>query len=527
MDARNTNSSTQSVSSFASKQLEEFICPITTEVFFEPVMISGCGHMVEGRMAASLRKCPTCRAGGDQISIVAAPPIVASMLERTLDADPSLWQQVYLNHDYLEEVIQQDELHALTGERFIRLLQNNTVENLNIKATDGKQKGKSAIEILSSCFVGRELLRSNQKIQSLISAETKLIEVNGKTIANWLALKSEGNQAVQKNKKVQNRHHQLIQNGLFANAHEPARRVENNVWQRTVDGRENEAAVLFEVNPELIITKHTIIEHTKRPLADASPFQIALRCGDVEMAAMIKRIALDRIPNGQARLDEQYKEVFPHGYDQHMRVQEANTFNFTAIVNAISHADPEDLQVALDKRNNGSDLCHTLDEFRATFDAKSLNEKVFNPNHVLKAQEIYNASFENWSWNQCDLFWRQIIGYTQRYLPSCYKQVFCQGLHNLTQKIPKDAFLRVETLDNWITNQSSRFANIDEDPNCRLGFDFAVYSLCRVGASVQGGIRPTTCSIFSRLLSDKNIGIAALTPPKVTGVLSRIRNLLR
>ena len=98
------------------------------------------------------------------------------------------------------------------------------------------------------------------------------------------------------------------------------------------DGKENEAKALLEANPEFIFTKQTITEHTERELNEASPFQTALRCGDVEMAEMIKRIALNRFPeNGQARLDEQYNEVFPQGHAQYLREQEANTFNFDAI----------------------------------------------------------------------------------------------------------------------------------------------------------------------------------------------------
>ena len=45
-----------------------------------------------------------------------------------------------------------------------------------------------SIEILSGVYVGRELIRGNEKIKGLISEKTKLVEVDGKTIAEWMTM---------------------------------------------------------------------------------------------------------------------------------------------------------------------------------------------------------------------------------------------------------------------------------------------------------------------------------------------------
>ena len=55
---------------------------------------------------------------------------------------------------------------------------------------------------------------------------------------------------------------------------------------------------------------------------------------------------------------------------------------------------------------------------------------MFNPQHLITAFELYNSQFDRWNWNQRDLFWRQVVGFVQRFLPANCAMDFAQGLYN-------------------------------------------------------------------------------------------------
>ena len=62
-----------------------------------------------------------------------------------------------------------------------------------------------------------------------------------------------------------------------------------------------------------------------------------------------------------------------------------------------------------------------------------MQETFFNSSHLIKALNVYNKQSHNWSRAQHDLFWRQVIGYTQRFLPACLAQAFTQGLYYIVE----------------------------------------------------------------------------------------------
>src|SRR5690606_6053477 len=105
------------------------------------------------------------------------------------------------------------ELKTPTGERFIKLLENNSPENLN----ENKHQ-KSVIEVLASYSAGRELLRKNKNIQSLILDATRQLSVNGKTIDEWMKMEREEPEAEEsKKKKKKSSNAEVVSSqGLFA-----------------------------------------------------------------------------------------------------------------------------------------------------------------------------------------------------------------------------------------------------------------------------------------------------------------------
>ncbi len=51
--------------------------------------------------------------------------------------------------------------------------------------------------------------------------------------------------------------------------------------------------------------------------------------------------------------------------------------------------------------------------------------------HLISSLKAYNEQACHWRYNQKDLFWRQVIGYTQRFLPASYAQALCQGIYSI------------------------------------------------------------------------------------------------
>ena len=128
-------------------------------------------------------------------------------------------------------------------------------------------------------------------------------------------------------------------------------------------------------------------------------------------------------------LVRQYQEIFPEGHDAYYQKQ--TPFDFSQIVEAISQSSDADVQKALSlELPNQTVLWSGLEQFRADFTQRSSQETVFNPQHLLKAFELYDSQFDRWSWNQRDLFWRQVVGFVQRFLPANSAMDFAQGLYN-------------------------------------------------------------------------------------------------
>lgn len=68
------------------------------------------------------------------------------------------------------------------------------------------------------------------------------------------------------------------------------------------------------------------------------------------------------------------------------------------------------------------------------FTVLAIGETLFNSLHLIKAFDIDNKQFNAWSWGQRNLFWSQVIGYIQRFLPAYYAQAFCQRLYSIVEE---------------------------------------------------------------------------------------------
>jgi hypothetical protein len=130
----------------------------------------------------------------------------------------------------------------------------------------------------------------------------------------------------------------------------------------------------------------------------------------------------------QEEMNSQYQVIFPAGHEAYYSAQTA--FDFSQIVNTISDSIPADVDKALSlELPNNTALWVALEQFRVDFTKRSNQEVVFNPQHLIKAFELYDKKYDNWTSKQQDLFWRQVIGYVQRFLPANIAMDFAQGLY--------------------------------------------------------------------------------------------------
>lgn len=166
--------------------------------------------------------------------------------------------------------------------------------------------------------------------------------------------------------------------------------------------------------------KSVAIDYSNRKIK-LSPFQAAFCAWDDEMCLMFEEYM------SEEEITRQVKEICPDGFEKDVAKQ--TSFDFSVIIAAIDQSTVVDGEAQLKNEQNDSPLCQAFNQFRTDFTARSQQEAIFNPQHLLKAFQLYDEKFNRWNWEQRDLFWRQVIGYVQRFLPANIAQDFAQGLY--------------------------------------------------------------------------------------------------
>jgi len=206
-------------------------------------------------------------------------------------------------------------------------------------------------------------------------------------------------------------------------------------------GDEDLARRMIAPNPNYLLQRGNATDFSGRSYANLTPFQAALITGDDKMAEMMAPF-FDRLPNGDAEMQKQVAEIFPNGIKAHEEAQKRKSETefvpmLDELIKAINNAKSADLQAALSLQDNQSELCKALDTFRGAFTELSHGEKIFNPHYLLAA---FVAHVRTFRWNdlgriRLDLFWRQVIGFLQRFLPATYAQAFAYGLCYMADNI--------------------------------------------------------------------------------------------
>ena len=228
-----------------------------------------------------------------------------------------------------------------------------------------------------------------------------------------------------------------------------------HLLQQLVYGEESKVKAALEVAKSdptqllaLLADTGTVQDYSGRTITEMTLLQAAVAAGDVEMCQMLKDYMASE------EFTAQLVELFPAGIEAHAAEQQRQVFNFDTIIEAITRATPAELDAALNKEgaqftqtdaarsklDDDLTLVEALNRFREQFSNLSKSEKIFNPHHLLRAYEAYNQFFDrcqrddsDTDYKKCDLCWRQMVGYTQRFVPACYAQAFVQGLRNLVR----------------------------------------------------------------------------------------------
>ena len=286
-------------------------------------------------------------------------------------------------------------------------LQKLTVAGMNTVITEGKYQGMTIAQTLVNTKKGRQLVLENDSLQTLL-AET--------TIANKLTARLE--QADTERRAAP------TQAGFFKKA--SLQTIE--LVQSVVYGDLTKAEALIKANQalleSLLTEKVTVIDYSRRKVKQKTAFQAALCAMDDELCAMLAKY----MPKEE--MARQYQEIFPEGHETYSQAQ--TPFDFSQIGEAISQSSDVDVEKALSlELPNDTPLWRNLEQFRADFTQRSSQKAVFNPQHLLTAFRLYDSQFDNGNWGQRGLlFWRQVIGFIQRFLPANIAMDFAQGFYD-------------------------------------------------------------------------------------------------
>lgn len=252
---------------------------------------------------------------------------------------------------------------------------------------------------------------------------------------------------------------------------------------------------LIQQNPALSSFKGTAMDYSGRTIRDVTPFQAALCALDIEMCDMLRRYM------APCEVLRQYQEVFPEGHEKYFASQASFDFNF--LIGVIAQSSNAEIVAALANQEADLRLCQALNRFRVAFTKRSQEEKVFNPEHLIKVLQLF-GNFSQWSRNQLDLFWRQVVGYVQRFLPA-----------NITQDVAQGLFQRVVLKEKARRSFNFRLGggsilNLDFNTHAVLGFYWAAAG----GRSYENVPRGDGVSMerlwFGRLMLNKSSSLVAL-----------------
>lgn len=373
-------------------------------------------------------------------------------------------------------------------------LYNNPLLLKNLTATSMNTvigRGNTIAETFFSTKKGRQLVLENITFQTLLS-ETSIANTLSERLQQAQIERGTVSTAVGFFKKTNPQAIQLVQYIVYGNL------------KKSED--------ILKANPlslRTLLTEIVTVKDYSRRKVKQTAFQAALCAMDDELCEMLANYLT------KEEMNSQYRVIFPAGHEAYYSAQTA--FDFSQIVNTISDSIPADVDKALSlELPNNTALWAALEQFRVDFTTRSKQEAVFNPQHLIKAFKLYDEKYGNWTSNQRDLFWRQVIGYVQRFLPANIAMDFAQGLYarvEMKEKSQRSFHFRYD-------GGRAIFPLSLDSSLAGLGYDYAAAGY----AMSQGALgwwerwqdgRVAEAVAFSNLVSSKNSNLGRIMRPEL------------
>lgn len=247
----------------------------------------------------------------------------------------------------------------------------------------------------------------------------------------------------------------------------------NKLLHHIAYGDLESAQALLDKDPALIGKASHVRTPSSQMIKFVKPFELALCCGDPEMAAMIA-VYFDGFTDGaeekaaqSLKYAEDIENIFAH-----------QPFNFTTVLDAIKKATPEDVAAELlSIDNNESPLHNTLKEFKQQFSELARRPGLLQIRYadiieLLKQLNVNSKSFDDISEHNAakqELALRHLYGFVVRFLPAVDRMYFAQGLHWLDELV--ESFKRSYELGN----ADLRFPEVnDKNASSGLGYDYYI-----------------------------------------------------
>jgi hypothetical protein len=196
-------------------------------------------------------------------------------------------------------------------------------------------------------------------------------------------------------------------------------------------GEKKAAEKMLKKNPGLLLDVSNVCDPAGNYILAIRPYECALAAGDGDMKRMISGY-FSNIPEGEQEMEKQYAKYSKHIDNMLSRKPD---YDLEELMRFILKSSDKDVKAALDcDMEYKSELSNALSVFRKHFSPRVITEGMhFNYQNLVQAYYLYQREYENLqqnrcSYDKCNLFWRQVIGYIQRGLPACDRQALAQGL---------------------------------------------------------------------------------------------------
>jgi L-rhamnose mutarotase len=272
------------------------------------------------------------------------------------------------------------------------------------------------------------------------------------------------------------------------------RRV-TELCQYVVYGKYDEVKAILEKNPQLLLYRARVKDYSfyqdekgKRTYREmeGTAYQLALAAEDISreqwpdegmadmMLAYFERACGDN-EKATAEIRKQQRQQFPAGYEKlESDKKSKDSIALKEVVDAIKNAKVEFINGS-DSESNGEVSVDAkgeaaLNKFRQYLMPTGVitSGKLFNIDLLIEAFELYEQKFEEFGGSPHSprnvLFWRKIIGYIERHLPTSHIQVLCHLLYDDKPLIRELVFGLMGPV----------FLPLDSDPHLRLGYDYAI-----------------------------------------------------